>query len=768
MTQPRLNLLPGLTSCEACPLYTNGFVVPGDGPLDADVMIVAEAPGKQENDQGQPFVGAAGKELSRLLASAGLRREDCYVTNTVKHWPGQGNPDPKAAVIKACRHWLDEEIRQIDPNVILLLGRVAIQTVLGKSDLKKHHGVGQMVELAGRERLVYQMYHPAAMLHNPELRAVVEEDFSHVLTRRSGKPGVNVLANKIMDVGGLYGDGVVAIDLETDGLDIETVNIVGVAMATSTTEAHWVDDPELIPEALAEIRHVVEDTNDTVVVHNAAFDIPILKRYGVDIPPERVWDTMMSGFVLAKESLKLKTRVLREHGIVMDTFEQVTGGTLDVSKADPQALANYAGADASMTMLLYQHDIDEVAANGASELLDIEHRLTPVLRTMSRRGLLVDTDRVGGLREELSEAISATEQDIWAVAGKQFNIASSDRLAEVLFNDLNLPIVKRSAKTKKPSTDKEVLEALRDDHEIVPLLLDYKKRTKLLSTYVIGLNEHIGGDGRVHTTFKQTGAVSGRLSSAEPNLQNIPSRGEAGSTIRKLFVAAPGKLLLSLDYSQIELRVAASLSGDPEMLNVYRTGGDIHAATAASVTNGDRKLAKNLNFGLVYGMSAEGLRRYLAMAGIKVDLQTARALRAAFFANRQGLVQWLADEIARTKAQGWNETLMHHRRYYPQLKSGDHTLIKEVERTCVNHPVQGTAAEIVKKAMVEMNAAGLPMCVQIHDELLFEVDEDQLEPVRDYAAAIMKGVAEDILTRANPVPVEVGIGWAKSWGEIDK
>ena len=430
--------LPGLASCTACPLHTIGtFIVPGKGPVPADIMIIGEAPGEEEDQRGEPFVGAAGKYLDTLLSIAGIRREDIYVSNLVKHWPGLGNPTPRKSYLRACRPWLDEEIRRVNPDTIFLLGATAVHELLGKCPLD---GVGRDTDLrlGGRaSRTIFPMLHPAAALHNPGLAPIIEDQWRKMV--KGVKPNVSVFPVKQSASYDLRLYSPLSIDLETTSLNIRTCGIVCTAIGYDADRA-------VVDRGRTSLEAFVADNHNrsfipTCIFHNAGFDVPILERHGIHIPVEWVWDTMLSGYVLGYQPLGLKSRALRELGIIMETFEEVAGKAKDATLVDPKKLDYYAGVDSSVTRQLYFKDKKEIEENGAGEILAIEHQLTPVLRGMEDRGILVDTTILEALGEEL-DARTKEIQD--TLSGYNINLDSPQQVAKLLFEDLQITPIKKT------------------------------------------------------------------------------------------------------------------------------------------------------------------------------------------------------------------------------------------------------------------------------------------------------------------------------------
>ena len=396
---------------------------------------------------------------------------------------------------------------------------------------------------------------------------------------------------------------------------------------------------------------------------------------------------------------------------------------------------------------------------------EFELPLVPVLARMEHAGIGVDRAYLEKMGEELRERLAALETRIHQLAGEPFNVNSTDQLREVLFDRLGLPVTKKTS-TGKPSTDASVLKKL--EHPLVDALLEYRELEKLRSTYVDGYLPLIGPDGRIRTRFNQMAATTGRLSSDRPNLQNIPVRSESGRTIRRAFIAGEGNQFLVADYSQIELRVLAHMSGDPFLVEAFRSGLDVHTATAArvwgldpaDVTPQQRRTSKMINFGLLYGMEAFGLAERLG-----IPREEARQHIDAYFAQFQKVKEYMSSMVTMARNQGYTTTLFGRRRYLPELKSDNFRLRQMGERMALNAPIQGTSADIIKKAMIDLDVAlrqeGLraALLLQVHDELIFEVPDDEADVVEKLVTEIMEGVVE------LSVPLKVDLSWGASLAE---
>ena len=572
--------------------------------------------------------------------------------------------------------------------------------------------------------------------------------------------------------------GTFCLDTETTALEAIDAELVGVALAVEEERAWYVpvahaadDAPQLDRETVLEaIRDLLADDSLTLVGQNLKYDLTVLANYGVR-SANRLADTMLASYLLNPAQRHNLDALAQEHlGYAMLSYSTVTDDAeknfADVAVADA---TRYAGEDADITLRLAHRLLPRLENEGMAALFsEVETPLIPVLVEMERTGIRVDPAVLAGLSDEFGGKLHRLEEEIHALAGESFNIASPKQLQHILFDKLELPPVK---KTKTgPSTDQSVLERLADKHPLPEKILAYRGFAKLRSTYVDALSKLIRADTRrVHTSFNQSVAATGRLSSTNPNLQNIPIRTEEGRRIRTAFVPALGWTLLSADYSQIELRLLAHISRDPVLTEAFRTGQDVHARTAAeifdtdmdAVTSEQRREAKTINFGIIYGMGAQRLARTL-----RIPFKTAQEYIAQYFARYQGIKTYMDEVVASAREYGYVTTLRGRRRYVPDLHSKSSQLLSAAERVAINTPIQGTAADIIKLAMLAIAArlrtSGLRarMLLQVHDELLFEVPEDETDRV----GALVRESMEQVMPIEVPLRVDVGSGhnWAEA------
>jgi DNA polymerase-1 len=571
----------------------------------------------------------------------------------------------------------------------------------------------------------------------------------------------------------------IAFDLEATGLDAMSAGMVGISLSPAAGEAYYIPvghvglgQMEQLPldYVISRVRPILEDSTLTKVAHNANYDMTLLGEYGVTVH-NLAFDSMVAAYLLSEKSLGLKALAFGRLGVEMTPITALIGTgakQLSMSQVEIPRAADYACADADMTGQLAELLGAELHKEGLWPLFaDVEVPLVPVLVDMQRYGVALDTELLRQMAHRLGEQLLKLEAEIYNNVGHQFNINSPQQLAAVLFQELKLPARRRRGSY---STGAEVLEELRGIHPVIEPILEYRQLSKLKSTYIDALPGLINHKtGRVHTSFNQTRTATGRLSSSDPNLQNIPVRGELGKQVRQAFIAPPGSSLMSTDYSQIDLRVLSHLSQDQGLLDAFRRDEDIHAATAArlfgvepsEVTPDMRRVAKTVNFGVIYGMSEYGLEQ-----ATELSREEAAQFITAYFEKYPGVTQYLEATKQQARERGYVQTLLGRRRSIPEINSTNRQVREAAERMAINMPVQGTSADIIKVAMVnlhrEMQARQLKsrMLLQVHDELLFEVPAAELEEMRELAPRIMStAVKLDI-----PVKVDSKIG--QNWGEM--
>ena len=575
----------------------------------------------------------------------------------------------------------------------------------------------------------------------------------------------------------------VAVDTETTSLDYMRAQLVGISLAVAPGEAAYIPfghdylgAPEQLSQefVLEKIKPLLEDASIAKVGQNLKYDMSVLAQHGIDLRGV-AFDTMLESYVLDSvatrhdmDSLALKyldEETIKFSDVAGKGAAQITFNQVSLEEAGP-----YASEDADITLRLHNQLWPQVSAEATlTKVFDeIELPLIPVLSRIERTGALVDDTLLFQQSQELSERLAELETQAWDLAGQQFNLASPKQLGEILFEKLEIPILKKTAKGA-PSTKEEVLQELALDYPLPKVILEHRGLAKLKSTYTDKLPVMINPvTGRIHTSYHQAGTATGRLSSSDPNLQNIPIRTAEGRRVRQAFIAKPGCVLVAADYSQVELRIMAHLSEDPSLLAAFNAGQDIHRATAAevfavepeAVTTEQRRSAKAINFGLIYGMSAFGLARQLG-----INRKQAAEYIELYFARYPGVQNYM-NNIRYTAAEnGFVETFFGRRLYLPEINSRNGMRRQAAERTAINAPMQGTAADIIKRAMISVDdwlqSSELQsrMIMQVHDELVLEVPESELEVVKQGLIERMESAAELLV----PLVVDVGVG--DNWDE---
>lgn len=567
------------------------------------------------------------------------------------------------------------------------------------------------------------------------------------------------------------------VDTETSGKEARQTMLVGISLSTAPGKAWYVPvghkEPVLsLSEVTAKLKPIMADPHIAKIAHNAKYDMTVLARHGLELSNLN-FDTMIAAYLLGEKSLGLKQLAFSKLGIEMTPISALIGsGSKQGSMADvsiAQAAA-YACADADMTGRLSQLLEAELKREGLWDLfIEVEIPLVPVLYRMERNGVALDVALLRDMSQDMFMDMARIEEEIYRSVGYKFNINSTQQLGRILFDELKLP---PGRKTKSGySTDNAVLEGLRGAHPVIEHVIEYRQLAKLKSTYVDALPALIDPEtGRVHTSFNQTVTATGRLSSSDPNLQNIPVRTEIGRRIRQAFIApGDGFTLLSADYSQIELRVMAHLSQDPGLLAAFAHDEDIHTATAShvfgvkitDVTSEMRRIAKVVNFGVIYGMSDYGLEQATGLSR-----QEAATFIDAYFEKYRGVRDYVNSTKLHAAEKGYVQTMLGRRRHIPEIKSSNYQARQAAERMAINMPVQGTAADIIKLAMIniqnEMERQNLQskMILQVHDELLFEVPQAAIERMKRLVPEIMSTAME----LSVPLKVETKLG--QNWGEM--
>jgi DNA polymerase-1 len=577
---------------------------------------------------------------------------------------------------------------------------------------------------------------------------------------------------------------IIAFDTETTSTDQMAASLVGISLAVSETGGFYIPVGHTNGEQL-DLKLVIDAlqgplTNPKIpkIGHNLKYDFVILARAGLTVYPLG-FDSMIAEWIInpSSRNLGLKKLTWVRLNRSMQEIESLIGkgrSQITMAEVDVQDAARYAVEDAVMVLMLkplLEDDLKHTKSEGL--FYDLEMPLIPILAEMEMEGIGLDIPFLKDMSERLEADLSQLEKKIYQGVGHEFNLNSPKQLSEALFKDLALIPPDRGNKTASGyySTSADVLLYLKNQHEVPSWVIDYREFTKLKSTYVDALQEQVNPDtGRVHTSYNQTGSVTGRIASADPNLQNIPIRTELGRQVRKAFVAAPGTSLVAVDYSQIELRVAAHMAGDQAMLDAFREGKDIHTTTAAAihdipeetVTSHQRRDAKAINFGLIYGMSAYGLTQTT-----ELTLAEAEQFVATYFERFPGIHAYLENIREQARIHGYVETLLGRRRYFPRLATATNVNIRRrEEREAINAPIQGSAADIMKLAMIavakELKSSGLKgkILLQVHDELVLEVENEEVEET----IKLVKSAMEDVYSLEIPLTTEAQYG--EDWGSL--
>ncbi|NVZ08478.1 DNA polymerase I [Allochromatium humboldtianum] len=609
--------------------------------------------------------------------------------------------------------------------------------------------------------------------HSTESKAGAEPQYELILTEAALEDWLSRLRTAEL----------FAFDTETTALDAMQAELVGVSFALEPGRAAYVPLAHVYPGApeqldrdrvLARLKPLLEDPDRAKVGQNLKYDMSVLARYDIQLRGI-AHDTLLESYVLdstARHDLDSLAKRFLDHDTIR--FEDVAGKgakQIGFDQVPLEQAGPYAAEDAEVTLRLHRVFQPRLAAVPALERLyrEIEMPLVPVLSRLERAGVRIDSALLATQSAELARKILELEESAYRVAGRRFNLGSPKQIGAIFFDELGLPVV---AKTPKgaPSTSEDVLERLAaEGHELPRIILDHRGLSKLRSTYTDKLPRMVDPDtGRVHTSYHQAVTATGRLSSSDPNLQNIPIRTEEGRRIRRAFVAAPGHRLLAADYSQIELRIMAHLSGDERLLAAFAGGQDIHRATAAEilglapedVTSEQRRSAKAINFGLIYGMSAFGLARQLG-----IERSAAQEYVDRYFERYPGVRDFMDRTRRQAREDGYVETLFGRRLHLPEIGHGNQTRRAAAERTAINAPMQGTAADIIKRAMIAVDAwieaerPAVRLIMQVHDELVLEVAESAVEQTRARVREAMETAAE------LAVPLVVDIGEGANWDD---
>ena len=573
-----------------------------------------------------------------------------------------------------------------------------------------------------------------------------------------------------------------AFDTETTGLSPMIAQLVGISIVTAPGESYYIpvghtgmmQSPQLpLNLVVDKLKPIFADGTKAKIAHNAKFDMEVLAEVGINVT-NLTSDTMIAAYLLSEPALGLKSLAFSRLNVEMTPIAGLIGTgskQIPMSQVEIEKASDYSCADADMTFRLDEILTKELQSQGLWQLFDeTEMPLVPVLFTMEENGILIDPSILAVMSRDLGEQITMLEGEIYSRAGQKFNINSPAQLGIILADKMQMDAVKK--KSGGYSTAADILESLREVNPIIGYILDYRQLTKLKSTYIDALPALVNPKtGRIHTSFNQTRTSTGRLSSSDPNLQNIPIRDEQGRRIREAFVAPAGAYLMGVDYSQIDLRALAHLSQDENLLNAFRHDEDIHSATAAQlygvslaeVTPAMRRLAKTVNFGVIYGMSGYGLEQ-----ATELSREEAGKFITAYFEKYPGVKRYLELTKEEARKKGYVQTILGRRRVIQDINAANRQVREAAERMAINMPVQGTSADIIKKAMINLHREMIQsklkskMLLQVHDELVFEVPESELKEMRQLVPEMMVNAIQ------LSIPLKVDVKTGRNWGEMEK
>jgi len=603
-----------------------------------------------------------------------------------------------------------------------------------------------------------------------EAKPVVSQDYHTITTEEE----LDDLARRLQSAVEL------TVDTETSSKEVMLCELVGISLSSNPGEAYYIPVghrglSQIIQLPIAKVtdklKPILEDSKIPKIAQNGKFDMTVLAEYGINLK-NLAFDTMLAAYLLGERSLNLKALAFNKLGVEMTPITDLIGKgpkQISMNMLPIEQVADYACADADITLRLKNVLDKELREEGLWQLFsEVEIPLVPVLVAMERSGVALDVQLLSDMSNSLGKDMLRLEAEVYNCLGHRFNINSSQQLSGVLYEELKLP---KPRKTKSGyTTEASSLEELKGTHPIVELILQYRQLAKLKSTYTDAFCALVNPKtGRLHTSFNQTGTTTGRLSSSEPNMQNLPVRTELGGKIRQAIIAKPGWQLLSADYSQIDLRVLAHISQDPELIATFMRDEDVHTATASrifnvpedKVTSEMRRVAKTVNFGVIYGMSGYGLEQATSFSR-----EEAGEFISAYFEKYPGVRQHIEDTKKQAYECGYVQTVMGRRRYIPEIKSPNRQVREAAERMAINMPVQGTSADIIKIAMVnlhrEMEKQGLRtrMTLQVHDELLFELPPEEMDRMKELVTEIMPQALE------LRVPLKIDIKTGKNWAEM--
>ncbi len=857
--------------CHLCPLRDGAKqVVWGHGNESAELMFVAEAPGKNENAQGRPMVGQSGEELDKYCRDVGIDRYSCFVDNVIRCKP-PNDRDPKPSEIEACRVHLLRALETVQPKVIVALGAVATHWFLGGVNLEQVHGIPYKYEsslwLEGPV-VVVPMYHPAYALRETAMMAIIQDDFKQLAKIMRGEVAIGgvkdayptpyySLTPPTVAWVGPPPSGLVAVDTESAGLNGEPW-----CMSFSTTPGVAYVIKANNKRALAAFAHLVDDPRVTTILHNALYDLPVLAKLG--IIPFKVVDTMVGAYNLQRLPQGLKALAYRLCGMEMGSYEEAVAPatrkkalayleevqshpwpmpepilTWDKGKphvkqpqpiekkaarilkdadekgADPwerwhtidldegrgmvedtigpmvpgyladipeERAVHYAARDADATLRIWPILSAMLKDAGLSDVFATDGATIPMVSDMMVKGMRVDKPQLATFSKELETGMEGLAREISShIHGEYINPDSPKQVSELLFGELKLKPGKKTKGGAYYSTDDDIIKGLKDAHPVVAPILRYRELSKVKGTYTDPLQAWADSESRVHTTIKMTRTETGRYSSADPNLQNIPIRTELGRLVRRAFLASPGCVLMSQDYSQVEFRVEAHVSQDSNLMRVFTEGRDLHLATAMNIFGlpeheiddmKHRRPAKTAGFGTLFDISAPALLVQLESMGCTGwDEVRCRQLIDDWFKLYPGVKEHMRAVYREARRYGNVRDMFNRMRLVPEVKSTHSRIIRAGERQAGNMPAQGGAQGIIKKAMADLTPLYRTLqeegdicdpLIQIHDDLVWDVGEGILDTVVPLFTATM----ESAVRLTVPVKVETKVGG--NWAELHK
>lgn len=663
-------------------------------------------------------------------------------------------------------------LNEIAPKIRNKLESSKDVALLSKKLVTLAHDAPIKVSLEQLESKPFDREKVLSLLNKYEFKTLIPELIEHRLEEGASYELVTAGESLSALLAAIKEKEEIAFKIEGDYSDPMKAHLVGLSFCFEEKKAYYV--PAEKKEILEKIRPVLEDEKIRKIGHNLKYDVLILRNEGITLRGIS-FDTMIASYVLnpskfnhsledvAAEYLQIRLLPLTE--LIGKGIKQIPLGQVPAEK-----VTQYAGARVDMAWRLKQIFSDELHSLALDKLFyEVELPLLFILADMEYEGIRVDVGYLKELSKDFAGRLQGLEKDIYSLAGEEFCINSPQQLSKILFQKLNLPVIE---KTKTgPSTNEAVLRQLQNLHDLPKKIIRYRELAKLKSTYIDPIPQLINGRSkRLHTSFNQTVTATGRLSSSEPNLQNIPIRTEIGRMIRRSFIPEEGSVLLSADYSQIDLRVLAHVADDPRMKEAFERGEDIHAHTAAEIfsirlTEVDeekRRIAKMVNFGLSYGMSPYGLSQ-----GLDIDQSTAKEYIERYFARYQGVKTYMEKIVEQSRQKGFVTTLLGRRRYLPEIHAKDRNVRSFAERVAINMPIQGTAADIIKIAMIHIDKKfreeklRAKMLLQVHDELIFEVPAEEIEQARTIIVREMEGA----LTLTVPIKVNISVG--KNWRDLE-